>query len=70
MLAMKRVIGGAPSFVPRCDVLNEYLVKLRGVAVARDFERRCSIGALPLSNCASVYAPSVAPSVSAATAAC
>ncbi|TAL80635.1 MAG: hypothetical protein EPN77_19690 [Candidimonas sp.] len=43
MLAMKKVIGDAPSFVPRCDDLNEYLVKLCGVALARDIERPYSI---------------------------
>jgi hypothetical protein len=43
MLAMKKVIGDAPSFVPRCDDLNEYLVKLCGVAIARDIERPYSI---------------------------
>jgi len=40
MLAMKKVIGDAPSFVSRCYDLNKYLVKLCGVALARDIERR------------------------------
>ena len=39
MLAMKKVIGDGPSFVPRCGDLNEYLVKLCGVTLARDIER-------------------------------
>ena len=43
MLAMKKVIGDAPSFVPRYDDLNEYLDKLCGVALARDIERPNSI---------------------------
>lgn len=43
MLAIKKIDGDAPSFVRRGDDLNEFLVKLCGVALARDIERPYSI---------------------------